>query len=211
MEFHLDPASFRALIFDCDGTLVETLPAHIAALRTTLGPLGILPTAEWARGLYGTTPPQVLLAIEKTYGNIPAPHAEILKLWVTNYAKSLHLLERIAPVCEIATRFQGKVPMSVASNNQRANIEATLKAVGLDDCFGWIVSGEDVAKGKPAPDLFLEAARRMQVAPQDCLVFEDSREGVEAAEAAGMHVIRIDAGVLVAHPSNSSNTQTASS
>lgn len=193
MEFHLDPASFRALIFDCDGTLVETLPAHIAALRATLGPMGILPTQEWARGLYGTTPPQVLLEIEKTYGSIPAPHADILKLWVANYAKNLHLLERIAAVCDVALQFQGKVPMAVASNNQRANIEATLRAVGLDGVFGWIVSGQDVAHGKPAPDLFLEAARRMNVAPQDCLVFEDSREGVEAAEAAGMRVIRIDA------------------
>lgn len=193
MEFHLDPASFRALIFDCDGTLVETLPAHIAALQATLGPMGILPTAEWARGLYGTTPPQVLLEIEKTYGLIPAPHADILKLWVSHYAENLHLLERIVAVCDVALQFQGKVPMAVASNNQRANIEATLRAVGLDGVFGWIVSGQDVAKGKPAPDLFLEAARRMNVAPQDCLVFEDSREGVEAAEAAGMRVIRIDA------------------
>lgn len=193
MEFHLDPASFRALIFDCDGTLVETLPAHIAALQATLGPMGIRPTAEWARGLYGTTPPQVLLEIEKTYGRIPAAHADILKLWVTHYAESLHLLERIVPVCEVALQFRGKVPMAVASNNQRANIEATLRAVGLEGVFGWIVSGADVARGKPAPDLFLEAARRMNVAPQDCLVFEDSREGVEAAEAAGMRVIRIDA------------------
>ncbi|MEK6397335.1 MAG: HAD family phosphatase [Terriglobus sp.] len=198
MNFHLQPGTFRALIFDCDGTLVETLPAHIAALQATLGPMGILPTMEWAHTLYGTTPPQVLLAIEDTYGPIPAPHAEVLKMWVENYAKNLHMLCRIDPVCNVALGFQTLVPMAVASNNQRANIEATLRAVGMESVITEIVSGQDVAKGKPAPDIFLEAARRLNVAPADCIVFEDSREGVEAAEAAGMRVIRVDTAALTA-------------
>lgn len=198
MNFHLQPGTFRALIFDCDGTLVETLPAHIAALQATLGPMGILPTMEWAHTLYGTTPPQVLLAIEDEYGPIPAPHTEVLKLWIENYEKNLHLLQRIDPVCNVALGFHKHVPMAVASNNQRANIEATLRAVGLENAFDCIVSGQDVANGKPAPDIFLEAARRMNVAPADCIVFEDSREGVEAAEAAGMRVIRVDTTALTA-------------
>ena len=198
MNFHLQPGSFRALIFDCDGTLVETLPAHIAALQATLGPMGILPTAEWARTLYGTTPPQVLLAIEKEYGPIPAPHADVLKQWIQNYANNLHLLRRIDPVCNVALGFQKRVPMAVASNNQLANIQATLRSVGLDHTFDCIVSGDDVANGKPAPDIFLEAARRLNVAPENCIVFEDSREGVEAAETAGMRVIRIDTEALTA-------------
>jgi beta-phosphoglucomutase-like phosphatase (HAD superfamily) len=198
MNFHLQPGTFRALIFDCDGTLVETLPAHIAALQATLGPMGILPTAEWARTLYGTTPPQVLLAIEEEYGPIPAPHKHVLNTWVANYANNLHLLRRIDPVCNVALGFQKQVPMAVASNNQRANIEATLRAVGMEGAFDCIVSGQDVANGKPAPDIFLEAARRLNVAPADCIVFEDSREGVEAAEAAGMQVIRIDTAALTA-------------
>jgi len=197
MYVPLQPGTFRALIFDCDGTLVETLPAHIAALQATLGPMGILPTAEWARTLYGTTPPQVLLAIENEYGPIPAPHADVLKMWIANYAKNLHLLQRIVPVCDVVQQFRGHVPMAVASNNQRANIEATVRAAGLDGIFDCIVSGQDVARGKPAPDLFLEAARRMHVAPADCIVFEDSREGVEAAEAAGMRVIRVEGHALM--------------
>jgi len=198
MNFHLQPGTFRALIFDCDGTLVETLPAHIAALQAVLGPMGILPTMEWAHTLYGTTPPQVLLAVEQEYGPIPAPHAEVLQLWVQNYAQNLHLLRQIDPVCNVALGFHGHVPLAVASNNQRANIEATLRAVGMEHAFREIVSGQDVANGKPAPDIFLEAARRLNVAPADCIVFEDSHEGVEAAEAAGMQVIRVDTAALTA-------------
>lgn len=202
MNFHLQPGTFRALLFDCDGTLVETLPAHIAALQATLGPMGILPTMEWARTLYGTTPPQVLLAIEAEYGPIPAPHADVLKQWVQNYAANLHLLRRIDPVCNVALGFQKHVPMAVASNNQLANIQATLHAVGMDTVFTQIVSGQDVPNGKPAPDIFLEAAKRLNVAPADCIVFEDSREGVEAAEAAGMRVIRVDTAALTATAPN---------
>jgi beta-phosphoglucomutase-like phosphatase (HAD superfamily) len=198
MDVPLQSGTFRALIFDCDGTLVETLPAHMAALQAVLGPMGILPTMEWAHTLYGTTPPQVLLAIEDEYGPIPAPHADVLKLWVQHYAQNLHMLRRIDPVCNVALGFHGHVPMAVASNNQRANIEATLRAVGMDTVFAEIVSGQDVPNGKPAPDIFLEAAKRLGVAPADCIVFEDSREGVEAAEAAGMRVIRVDTAALTA-------------
>ncbi len=194
MEFDLKPGTFRALIFDCDGTLVETMPAHVAALQATLAPMGICPSLEWAqaRGLYGSTPPKVLLAIEEQYGPIGAPYEEVLRAWATNYPAQLHLLQQIAPVCEAARQFHGAVPMAVASNNQRKVVEATLAAAGLRDLFGWIVASEDVKQGKPAPDLFLEAARRMNVSPEDCIVFEDSAEGVEAAERAGMRVIRID-------------------
>lgn len=197
MDELLQPGTFRALIFDCDGTLVETLPAHVAALQATLGPMGILPTMEWAHTLYGTTPPQVLLAIEDTYGPIPVPHSDVLQMWIANYANNLHLLQRIAPVCDVVQQFHGHVPIAVASNNQRANIEATVRAAGLDGVFDCIVSGQDVARGKPAPDLFLEAARRLNVSPADCIVFEDSREGVEAAEAAGMRVIRVEGHALM--------------
>ena len=191
MAIALEPGTFRGLIFDCDGTLVETLPAHVAALQATLAPFGIQPTMEWAGSLYGTSPPKVLLAVEKEYGPITAPHDEVLQTWAANYARNLHRLVPITEVCETATAWHGRVPMVVASNGHRRNIEATLAAVGLDDLFDSVVSVEDVQHGKPAPDLFLEAARRMELQPADCIVFEDSDEGMDAAHAAGMRAIRV--------------------
>lgn len=191
MAYALQAGTFRGLIFDCDGTLVETLPAHVAALQATLAPFGIRPTMEWAGSLYGTSPPLVLLAAEKEYGPIHAPHGEVLKTWAANYVKNLHRATPVAKVCETAAEWKGRVPMAVASNGHRRNIEATLAASGLEHMFDFIVSVEDVEHGKPAPDLFLEAARRMNLAPEDVLIFEDSREGMDAAKAAGMRAIRV--------------------
>ena len=89
-------------------------------------------------------------------------------------------------VAEVARQNFGKVPMAVASNGHLTNVTATLSVTGLLSLFETIVSAEQVAKGKPEPDVFLEAARRIGVAPAECIVFEDSDEGLEAARKAGM-------------------------
>ena len=81
--------------------------------------------------------------------------------------------------------------MSVASNGVRANVEATLVGTKLRSLFDYVVTADDVKHGKPAPDVYLEAARRMQVDPASCVVFEDSDEGLEAAHRAGMRGIDI--------------------
>jgi len=83
------------------------------------------------------------------------------------------------------------VPMAVASNGRRENVEASLTVTKLRPLFDFIVAAEDVERGKPAPDVFLEAARRMAVSPARCVVFEDSDEGLEAARRAGMRTIDI--------------------
>ncbi|SEB88129.1 HAD family hydrolase [Terriglobus roseus] len=185
------PEGFRGLIFDCDGTLVETLPAHVQALKDALEPFGLRPTIEWARSKYGQTPATVLLALDNEVGRIPVPHREVLRTWAMNYGRNLHLLEQITPVCDIARQWRGRVPMAVASNGQRSNVEATLHAVGLLSLFDAVAAIEDVKEGKPAPDLFLAAARKIGVSPEDCVVFEDSEEGMEAAARAGMRAVRV--------------------
>jgi len=189
MGFALEPGSFRGLIFDCDGTLVETLPAHVAALQSTLEPLGLRPTMEWARTKYGQSPATVLLALEQDYAPIAIPHSEVLRAWSANFGRHLDKLEEIAAVADIARAWKGRVPMAVASNGHRSSVRATLNAAGLLPLFDEVVSVEDVKAGKPEPDLFLEAARRMGVLPQECVVFEDSAEGMEAARRAGMRVV----------------------
>jgi beta-phosphoglucomutase-like phosphatase (HAD superfamily) len=193
MDFALDPGSFRGLIFDCDGTLVETLPAHVQALKDALAPYDLHPTLEWARTKYGQTPATVLLALDNEVGRIPVPHSEVLRAWATNYGRNLHLLEQITPVCDIARQWQGRVPMAVASNGHRSSVRATLAVVGLLPLFNAVTTIEDVTRGKPAPDLFLESARQIGVAPADCIVFEDSEEGLESAARAGMRTVRVPA------------------
>lgn len=187
------PDGFRGLIFDCDGTLVETLPAHVQSLKDALEPFGLRPTMEWARSKYGQSPATVLLAIDNEVGRIPVPHSEVLRTWAMNYGRNLHLLEQITPVCDIARQWRGRVPMAVASNGHRSSVEATLNAAGLLPLFDAMATIEDVTAGKPAPDLFLAAARKIGIAPAECVVFEDSDEGIEAAARAGMRSVRVPA------------------
>jgi beta-phosphoglucomutase-like phosphatase (HAD superfamily) len=181
--------AFRALIFDCDGTLVETLPAHVAALQAALAHTHVRPSMAWAQSKYGLSPSTVLKAVEAELGKIETPHEDVLSDWAAGYLLHLDRVHEIQSICNIARAWHGKVPMAVASNGHRSTIEATLKAVAIAQLFDVVVSADDVQNAKPAPDVFLEAARRMGVPPAECVVFEDSEEGMEAARRAGMRVV----------------------
>ena len=97
----------------------------------------------------------------------------------------------IGPVVDIVRKYQGKLPMSVASGGRAGNVIPTLKAIGLEGVFPVVLTANDPVKPKPNPDLFLEAARRMGVEPRFCQVFEDGKPGIIAAHAAGMMVTNV--------------------
>jgi len=107
------------------------------------------------------------------------------------YLSRLAEIEEIKVVADVARGHAGTVPLAVASSGQPSLIYSTLQAVGLVELFREIVTIADVRNGKPAPDLFLEAARRLQVPPELCVVYEDSAEGLEAARRAGMRAVDI--------------------
>ena len=178
--------SFDGLIFDCDGTLVETAGAHLGALRVGLDHYGLVMTNEFYYPRAGLTPRALFDDFEREIVGAPVPRKEILDHYKVSFQDGLHLLEEVKVVAEIARAWKGRVPMAVGSNGQRANVEASLGVTGLLPLFDFVVVASDVAAGKPAPDIFLEAAKRMGVPPNRCVVFEDSDEGLEAASAAGM-------------------------
>jgi HAD superfamily hydrolase (TIGR01509 family) len=89
-------------------------------------------------------------------------------------------------VVEIVQQYAGRLPMAVASGGSRAVVTKTLKSLGLLDYFDCVVTADDVKNGKPAPDIFIQAAHRIGVAPQDCCGFEDAELGLIAIRAAGM-------------------------
>jgi HAD superfamily hydrolase (TIGR01509 family) len=107
------------------------------------------------------------------------------------YLEGVRDAQPIMPVLEIAMGMRGVKPLAVASGGHREPVEATLRAIGVIDMFDAVVCAEDYERGKPFPDPFLEAARRIGVAPEDCLVFEDSPTGIEAAKAAHMHYVLV--------------------
>ena len=191
MSFDLAPGSFRGLIFDCDGTLVETLPAHVQAFQDVLRPFGLGVSAEWCRSKYGQPNMLVMETFAREIAPLPMEPRALLQAWVQAYSRNLHLLEEIPETCAAARAWHGRVPMAVASNGRAANVQATLGALDLLPLFDAVVSVEEVPHGKPEPHLFLEAARRIGIPPEDCVVFEDSDEGLEAAGRAGMRAIRV--------------------
>lgn len=107
------------------------------------------------------------------------------------FQEMLHLVRPIEPVVEVARQHRGKLPMAVATGAVRPICEKILRQIGVPDLFDTIVSSEDVARHKPAPDVFLEAARRLGVEPARCRVYEDTDPGIEAARQAGMEYIDV--------------------
>jgi beta-phosphoglucomutase-like phosphatase (HAD superfamily) len=191
MDMSLPEGTFSALIFDCDGTLVDTAPTHLRALQIALEPLAMTMTPEWYYPRGGLTPKALWDEYETLQNRAPLERESLMQRYNIAFQLALNTLEEITVIAETARKWHGQVPMAVASNGRKANVEASLTVTKLLPLFDYVIAAEDVAHGKPAPDVFLEAARRMKVEPAECIVFEDSNEGLEAARRAKMRSIDI--------------------
>jgi HAD superfamily hydrolase (TIGR01509 family) len=180
--------SFKHVIFDCDGVLVDSEPLSMRIDHAFLTEHGLnLTIAEVSAMGIGLTFEALMEKVERDFG-IVLPK----ELIAEKDARLLALYEKelqTAPGIEEALA-RMHLPMSVASNSPAERVEAALRIGGLGQYFGGrITTFEHVAQGKPAPDIYLLAARRARVAPKECLVIEDSVAGVTSAVAAGCHVI----------------------
>ncbi|MFJ3583419.1 HAD family hydrolase [Streptomyces sp. NPDC090127] len=183
-----------AVIFDLDGTLVDSEPNYYEATLRTLTALAGDTDFDWERhtGYIGIGTRETLEILGAHYG-IEAPLEELLDATNRSY---LELARASTPVYPEMRAFVERlyvtgVPMAVASGSSRAAIEAVLAGTGLDAFLTTLVSAEEVGRGKPEPDVFLEAARRLGVAPARCVVFEDAAPGALAARAAGMRCVAL--------------------
>ncbi len=186
----LPPGDFAGLIFDCDGTLADTMPAHYQAWRTALAEY----QAEIPEALFyelGGVPTEKIVELLNVRFGHQLPPAEVAHRKEDLFVEYSSHVEPIAAVVEIARQNFGKLPMAVASGGRRRLVRKTLDALKITDLFQAIVTSEDYANGKPAPDPFLVAASRLDVEPSRCLVFEDTKIGITAAEAAGMQWVLV--------------------
>jgi HAD superfamily hydrolase (TIGR01509 family) len=179
---------FKHIIFDCDGVLVDSEPLSMEVDRDILAENGIAMTvAEVGAQFIGLTFEAFIEKIESDYRiKLPVDVSEDKnRRLLALYEKKL----KAAP--DIHSTLAGmKLPMSVASNSPRHRVEAAFRIAKLTPFFGdRIITFEDVARAKPAPDIYLEAARRARVPAQACLAIEDSNAGVASAVAAGCTVI----------------------
>ncbi|MDW6057877.1 HAD family phosphatase [Streptomyces sp. FXJ1.4098] len=185
-------ASVEAVIFDWDGTLADSQPLNFAALCQALKPYGATVQRDWYWKRLGTSMPDLLAEL-----NIEVPVDAVVsecRRLIIDGVGSLRLHEEVLDIAKAAKA--AALPLAVASGGAGDVVRAGIDATGLSSWFATVVTREDVMRGKPAPDLFLEAAKRLVVDPAGCLVVEDADEGLEAAARAGMRAIDVRCGLL---------------
>jgi HAD superfamily hydrolase (TIGR01509 family) len=181
-----------AVVLDMDGVLVDSEPLHLRAARTALGERGPSFTDRDNQAFFGTTDAE-LFRILRILFDLDTPTDALVAAKNAHLERLIRAEARPLPGVPAIPRWlrASGFALALASASSRAIIRAVLQTIGLDTTFQAIVSGDEVARGKPAPDGFLMAARRLGVEPGACLVVEDSRNGVLAAKAAGMAVAAV--------------------
>jgi beta-phosphoglucomutase-like phosphatase (HAD superfamily) len=184
------PADTRAIIFDCDGTLLDTSPVYSLAWAAGLRSSGKEMAAAWYRARAGMSENVLMDAFEVDEG-VRLDREAVVATMRSAFLQEIGHVREIQLIADVARRNLHRLPMAVASGGPAAIVLPCLEAAALSPLFDAVVTFDDVGRAKPAPDLFLEAARRLSVRPAGCLVFEDSREGLEAAKRAGMRSVDV--------------------
>ena len=184
------PPHIRGLVFDCDGTIADTMPLHYEAWVAALKEHSVEFSEALFYELAGMPTAQIIEMLNERHGH-SMPVQETADFKESLYQQLIPRVVPIGPVVVLVKQFAGKLPMAVATGGTQAICRKTLGSLGLLEYFGHIVTADDVKHGKPAPDIFLEAARRIGVPPQSCYAFEDGELGLQAARAAGMTAIDI--------------------
>jgi len=194
------PVPPTAVIFDMDGVLIDSEPIHFEAMRALLAGHGVTLRPVHEASFVGCTDREVFRVVKGHYALAPS-EADLAAEWI---ARVVELLGRplvplpgVPDVLHLLRRAGAR--LALASSSAPAIIAATLRGLALSETFEFVVSGHDVRAGKPAPDIFLEAARRLDVPPDECLVIEDSFNGLTAAIAAGMRCIVVPCASTVGH------------
>ena len=177
--------NIRALIFDCDGTLVDSMPMHFESWRETFEAHGKEYPHTFVDKRKGMTINKVIEGYNLEFNDTINPEK-----FVTEFeSRAIIKLQNVKPidiVVEIVYQYKDILPMAVCSGSNKESVETSLKAIGVDTYFKEIITADDKLKAKPAPDMFLEAAKRLNVKAEFCQVFEDSDLGIKAAQNAGM-------------------------
>ena len=177
----------KALIFDLDGTLADTMPWHYQAWQKACLRFGIVMDTAFLQahtGAPGWKIAEEVIAINGKTG-IVSPE-DIMRVKLEEFFVIQHNVTPIEPVIALVQKYHGKLPMSVGTGGHREAVEKTLEIVGIRGYFDIIVTANDVTHHKPHPETFLRCAELMGVSPSECEVFEDGDLGIEAARRAGM-------------------------
>ncbi len=181
-----DGLTFDAIIFDCDGTLGDSMPMHYVAWVETLTPHGATMSEDEFYAM-GGWPTKIVAQTMLDRFDIKTDLGAMVKHKEKLFVQKLSEVPPVPQVVEVVHYYHGKIPLAVATGGLPEVCLGVLKSIGLSPkLFNTIVTCEDVQSHKPEPEIFLEAARRLNVPPDRCIVFEDVDPGIEAARRAGM-------------------------
>jgi HAD superfamily hydrolase (TIGR01509 family) len=190
VKLKLPAGSYSAYLFDCDGTIADSMPLHYLAWKTAL--------AEWNCSFeeklfyaWGGIPVAEIVSLLNKRDGLSMPVEDVSRRKENLYLGMLPQLKAVPEVVEHIEAEYGRIPFAVVSGSTRDSVTASLVSLQLLDRFDALICAGDYAKGKPDPEAFLLAAAKLGVAPKTCLVFEDTDLGIQAAKAAGMAAVKI--------------------
>jgi beta-phosphoglucomutase-like phosphatase (HAD superfamily) len=180
----------KGLIFDCDGTLADSMPLHWRAWRAVAERHRLHFSKDRFYSLGGVPSRDILKLLSEEQG-VPLDHLAVAHEKEAEYLPLIAQVEPVNAVVGIVRAHHGKLPIAVASGGLHRVIEQVLRHLGILQLFDAVVTSEDVVRQKPAPDIFLEAARRLGVPPRFCRAYEDTDIGLQAIRAAGMEAVDV--------------------
>ncbi len=180
----------KGIIFDCDGTLADTMPLHWRAWQAITRRHHLEFHEERFYALGGVPTRDILKMLSFEQG-VPIDPISVAHEKEAEYLPLIDQIEPVNVVVGVAREHHGKIPMAVASGGTKKIITQVLEHLGIVKLFDAIVTSEDVTRHKPAPDIFLEAARRIGVPPECCRAYEDTELGLQAIRAAGMEAVDV--------------------
>src|SRR3569833_618320 len=190
MKLKLPEGDFRAYLFDCDGTIADSMPLHYKAWKKALAEYGCTYDEDMFYAWGGKPVRKIIADLNELHG-LEMPVDVLAENKERLYHAQLPELQGIPEVGEHIEAQHGRIPFAVVSGSRRQSVIGSLTALGLLNRFDVLVCAEDYKHGKPAPDAFLLGAQKLGVAPEHCLVFEDTELGIQAATAAGMKSVLV--------------------
>lgn len=190
MKLKLPDGSFEAYIFDCDGTITDSMPLHYLAWSKALSEWNCTFPQDLFYAWGGMTVPAIVSKLNEQQGLLMSP-ADVSRRKEDLYLEMLPQLKAVPEVLEHIDAQYGRIPFAVVSGSTRESVTASLESLQLLDKFEILVCAGDYEKSKPDPEPFLLAANRLGIVPKSCLVFEDADMGIQAASAAGMASVKV--------------------
>ncbi|WCP70048.1 beta-phosphoglucomutase family hydrolase [Vibrio tubiashii] len=190
---------YQALIFDMDGTIIDTMPAHLNAWQQTAEHFGFPFCERWLHSLGGMPSYKIAAEVNKKHGMSLEPK-EVSRFKMDAFASLEEHGEPIDCTVNVLNHFFGKKKLAVGTGSQRESAIRLLTKAKLIDKLDAVVTATDVTNHKPNPDTFLQAAELVNTVPANCLVFEDTKLGLQAAHAAKMDCMMVEGDELVFYP-----------